>query len=491
MRFVVPSDQVAKPGRMYRDAGLMGVAWLVPLMATLAVTPTLVDRLGATEFGLFGTVSGLVIGVAAIGLSRPLLLSLASGHSDDASRSIVWGLASAGVGGAFILLVAVAVPTGWLDHTGVSTGQIRAALAAGAFAAVGTSLFSTMAGSASGRSRFSLLTVVTASVGTVSSIGYLWLAVDGRGAVAFLVWLAIVTTIGAAVYAASDRRWPTASLVTKPVGPAPAARLLPFVVVQLAGNTALILERAALAVVAGFASITVYVIPQTFVLTLHSGMHWITTPLVTRASQRYGQGDNDAVFTLYRRASRMAAMAAALGGATLVVLGRPLLQAWLPDQAVIDLGPFLLIVAYATALPMSVTAWGIAESTGHAALNAWVSIWWLAAVVVGAVLTPWLGIAGTTGGRAFLALTVPVYVAVFERRALGGATAWGLGWTSRLVVAAVLGAAMEYAVWALLDRSLVGIGVAAVGGTVTFVSISGWRRSKSLFLGVGTTHPPA
>lgn len=467
------------------------MAWIIPILATLLVTPTLIDRLGTDEFGLFGTVSGLVIGAAAIGLSRPLLLSVASGRPDHASRSLGWGLAAAGGGGLVILALAATVPTGWLSGTGVSAIQVRHALAAGAFAAVGTSLLSTLGGSASGRSHFSLLTVVTATVGTFTSIGYLWLAVNGRGAVAFLAWLGTVTTIGAVAYVLADRRQPAALPVELPVelpvGAAPAARLLPFVVVQLAGNAALIIERAALALAMGFGAVTVFVVPQALVLTLHGGLHWVTTPLVTRATRRRAEGDDEAVIALYRRGSRMAATLTALGGATLVVLGRPLLLAWLDDQAVIDLGPFLLLTVYATALPLAVTAWGIAESTGHAALNAWVSLWWLAAVVVGALLTPWLGVTATTGARAFLAVTVPVYLVAVERRALGGATAWGWAWTVRLVGAAAGSAACQYVLWVRLDRSLLGIGVAAVIGTVVFVLLSGWRRTASLFFGSGRT----
>ncbi len=330
-----------------------------------------------------------------------------------------------------------------------------------------------------GVSRFVAVGSITAILGVASSAGYAVIASLGGTAVALVLWNGVVVAAGALLLFRAGRRRPPQGGDAAPIAAIAfgATRfdavpsMWPFVVVQLAGNLAIVVERVGLAASTGLETLTVFVVPHTMVLTLHAGLVWLTAPLLTRAVHFARVGDTAGLVAMYQRASRLAVATAGFGGVTLVVVGHGLLDRWLGGTSVLGSGSFLLLTVYAFGLPLTVVPWSVADATGHAGENAVVGTVWLGFVVVGAIASKWLGVEATVAARAAMVLTLPVYLRRIERVALESARAWSATWLARLAGAVLIAAAGEWFAWAMLGRDLVAACVATLGGAVLFVAV--------------------
>lgn len=459
-----------RTGRAAETISLLG-AWIAPIAATVVATPYLLRRIGPAEYGLFSIVLGLVVSMAAVGMSRPLAISTAADGAHAVRRAVVWGVALAVSGSLIVALVAALSPLTWLVGVEVDVGHARLAVLAGAFAVLGTALMSTAAGRVIGVSRFVAVGSITALIGVASSIGYVVIASFGGRAIALVLWNGAVVSAGAVLLLRAGRRRHRDLVEEPPTETAlfdAVPALWPFVVVQLAGNLAIVVERVGLAATTGLEAVTVFVVPHTMMLTLHAGLVWLTAPLLTRAVHLVRSGDMAGLVRMYQRASRLALAAAGFGAATLAVVGHGLLDRWLDGTSVLDSGSFLVLTVYAIGLPLTVVPWSIADATGHARENALAGITWLGFVVVGAIASNRFGVEATVAARAAMVLTLPIYLRRVERRALGSARAWSAAWMARLTGAVVIAALAEWVIWTLFGRDLAAAGVAIFGGAIAF-----------------------
>lgn len=459
--------------RTGETASLLG-AWIAPIAATVVATPYVLDRIGSAEYGLFAIVLGLVVSMAAFGMSRPLAVATAASGTLGVRRAVTWGLALAVAGALIVALLASVTPLTWLVGDEVDVGHARLAVLAGAFAVLGTALMSTAAGRVIGESRFVAVGSITAIIGVASSVGYVVVASFGGRAIALVLWNGAVVSAGALLLLRAGRRRDPARGDDQPAeaGSFDAVPAMwPFVVVQLAGNLAIVVERVGLAASTGLQAVTVFVVPHTMVLTLHAGLVWLTAPLLTRAVHLARANDTAGLVLMYQHASRLAVAAAGFGAATLAVVGHGLLDRWLNGTSVLDPGSFLVLTIYAVGLPLTVVPWTLADATGHARENAVVGIVWLGFVVAGAIASHQFGVEATVAARAAMVFTLPIYIRRVERVALGSAHAWSAAWLARLTAAVVIAAASEWFVWALLGRNITAACAATFGGAVVFVAV--------------------
>jgi O-antigen/teichoic acid export membrane protein len=467
-------DRTSRRERHLGVTAALLAAWLAPILATVIATPFVLRHIGAIEYGLFSVVLGLVVSIAAMGMSRPLAISTAAGGDADVRRSATWGIALAVAGALVVAVLAAVMPLTWLIGDQVDLNHARLAILAGSFAVLGTALMSTASGRVIGVSRFVAVGSIAATLGVATSVGYVTVASLGGLAIALVLWNGVVACVGGLLFVLAGRRRhheeaPVGS--SEPATGPETLSLWPFVVVQLAGNLAIVIERVGLAATTGLEAVTVFVVPHTMVLTLHAGLVWLTAPLLTHVVHLVRADDQVGLGRVYRRASRVGLAAAVFGGATLVVLGHDLLDRWLGGLSVMGRGPFLILTIYAFALPLTVVAWTVAEATGNARENAYVGLIWLTVVVLGAVMSEWFGVRATVVARAAVVLTLPLYIRRVERRALGGVQSWSMAWLARLLAGAGLAAACELILWKVLDGNLLAAVVALGGGTAVFVTL--------------------
>lgn len=455
-----------------RDLLALGAAWIAPITATVIATPFVLDRIGPAEYGLYAIVLGLVVSMAALGMARPLAVSTAGGAAAGARKAMAWGVGLA-VGGCLLVVgLAALLPLGWLVEADVDTGHARLTLLAGAFAVLGTALMSTVSGRVLGQSRFVAVGLITATIGVATSLGYVAIASAGGAAVALVLWNGVVAGVGAAVFVFAGRARGSTAVVVGERGderPVEPPSMWPFVIVQVAGNLAILIERVGLGATTGLDAVTVFVIPHTMVLTLHAGLLWLTAPILTRAVQLLRSGDTAGLEQLYRAATRLGAAVAAFGGVTLAVLGHAVLDRWLGGNSVLATGAFLVLTIYAAGLPLTVVPWNIADATGHARENATVGMVWLGLVAAGAVATQWFGVDATVAARAAMVVTLPMYIGRVQRLAIGPSPAWRAAWVAHLLgVTAVVGM-LELIVWTALGETVPAAAAALAGGFVLFL----------------------
>lgn len=474
---------VRRPGRRGPRTVALLAAWLAPIAATIVATPYVLDRIGPDEFGLVTVVLGLVVSMAAVGMARPLAVGVAADGAEDARRASLWGVALAVIGTVGVAVLAAAIPLDWLVGDDIDEGHARAAVLAGAFAVLGTALMATATGKVIGVSRFVAVGTITAIAGVSTSIGYVLLASFGGGAVALILWNGAVTCSAASILLIAGRHRaaePNAGLPAGGDDVSAVPSMWPFIVVQVAGNLAILVERLGLAATTDLATVTAFVIPHTMVLTLHAGLVWLTAPLLTDAVRLLRRGDQAGLVAAYRSASRVAAAIAVFGGVTLAIVGHTLLDRWLGGESVLALGPFLLLVAYTVGLSLTVVPWNIADATGEARENARVGLLWLGVVIVGAVATRRFGVEATVAARAALLLSLPVYVRRVERRSLGGESAWSVPWLARLSCVGGAVALTEWLLWVALGRGLPGALVAVLAGALLFAPLAGLADVRNL-----------
>lgn len=462
----------ANPVRRRRltSAAALLAAWLGPIAATIVATPYVLDRIGPAEYGLLTIVLGLVVSMAAIGMSRPLAISTAGDGAADVRRSVVWGVGAAVVGSLAVASLAAVVPLTWLVGREVDSGHARLAVLAGAFAVLGTALMTTVTGRLIGGSRFVAVGSITALVGVATSVGYVALASLDRTAIALVLWNGAVTCGGAALLLWAGRRRPAPAVAPEAVTVG-VPSMWPFVIVQLAGNLAILVERVGLAATTDLETVTTYVVPHTMVLIVHGGLVWLTAPLLTRAVRLVKVGDSEGLIAAYQRASRVAVAIAVLAAVSLAVVGHTLLERWLGGESVLGRGPFVVLTVYAAGLSVSVVAWNFADATGNAAENARIGAVWLGFVVVGAVASRWFGVDATVIARAALALTLPVYLRRVERRSLGRTGVWSGAWIVRIAAVGAVVAVGEWWTWAALGRDLPAVGAALVVGALLWLAL--------------------
>ncbi len=456
-----------------RDTVALLAAWIAPITATVIATPFVLHRIGPAEYGLYAIVLGLVVSMATLGMSRPLAVSTAGGASAGARRATVWGIVLAVGGCLAVALLAALLPLRWLVGTDVDPGHARLTLLAGAFAVLGTALMSTVSGRALGGSRFVAVGLITATIGIATSLGYVAIAATRGTAAALVLWNGSVACLGAFLFLRAGRnRRPSGTPTAKPsdehsVEP---PSMWPFVIVQVAGNLAIVIERVGLGATSGLDAVTVFVVPHTMVLTLHAGLLWLTAPLLTRAVHLMRAGNGEGLEQTYCAASRLGAAVALFGGVTLAVLGHGVLDRWLGGDSVLASGPFLVLIIYAVGLPLTVVPWNIADATGHARENAIVGLAWLGLVVVGAIATHWFGIDATVVARAAMVVTLPAYIVRVERKAIGPSSTWNASWLAQLALAAALVGGLELVLWIGLGRTVPAAAAALLGGIIVFLT---------------------
>lgn len=453
----------------WRVAFALLLAWFAPLAATFVAAPIVVREVGAEEFGLFALVNGTVVSVAAIGMSRAVAVSVASRSHASTRRSLRWSVGLAAIGAVAVGAVAGFAPLDWLTGDAVTESHARAALAAGALGVVGTALLSGASGLAIGRTRYGSVGLVSSALGVLTSVGYVVIVLAGGDAVGMLLWHAAVTTAGAAVYWLLHARADPAGDGDR-AARATTLAVAPFVVAQLAGNTAVVVERVGLAATTGLDAVTEFVIPQMLVLALHGALVWLTTPVLVSAADHISTGRDRELDDLYVRTSRAVAVGAGLGAAVLAVLGRDVLDALLDGEAVISPANFALLTVYALGMSLTVVPWSVAEAGGAADLTARVGTVWLAIVIAGAVLTTWGEVTAAAAARAAMVVTLPPFLLAVERR-LGLSTPWNVHWAARWLGSTCAAAGGAWIVWVAADRHLVAaIPAAAFAALVMLVA---------------------
>jgi O-antigen/teichoic acid export membrane protein len=446
-----------------RNSIYSALSWVVPFIVGPVVTPILVARLGAQQYGLYLIITGFVAYSFAFGIGKAAakyVSELGAEESADALSdilsSIFWISIALGVSVlALTFLSAGFVVSGVLSLPEEVQETARTGLYLGSGIMVVTMIAQIPQYVLQGLQRFDRYLVLANAVSVGSSISAVILVWRGYGVIPVLAAnLAIIAISILPLFRSVKRDLPDLRLRLRiPVTywKASVRYSLSIIGYQVFGNALFLFERVWIVRHFGPESLTFYAIPLMLGLSfqgLIANISFVLFPVVNVLLEKPAR-----MAILYRFSMKVIVVAAMFFVVTATVCGRIFLELWMgPQFAIIS---YRILVAHAITCSMvavATIAWQIAEAYHAAELNVIVSAIWLmiSAPLIIILSERWQG-DGVAIARLIGAIVFVPYICWIQRKFLLG-NLRGF-WLSLFLKVGLTGAVAAVAEWALLTTA--------------------------------------
>ncbi len=409
------------------------LSWLLPLGATVVLTPLIVHGLGAEAYGLYALVMSFVAYSFTFNVGRAITKYVAAYRASQQHERIgevlsttlvvnmIIGTLSAGA----LALSANLLVTRVLNIAPELQANARLAFYLASVGLLLTMLSQVFNAVPQAVQRFDVYALITTVTGITTIVGngvMVWL---GFGVKALITWNIAATGISCIVYFIAARRLLPEAHLTLRLKRDLLSGILRFsgavIAYQVLANLLLLFERGWLTRSLGSAAVTFYVVPMTIAIYIHAFITSLTLVLFPLASEAGAQDDLGQLQTIYTRAYKYISMLVIFLVITLILGSGPLLSNWMGAEFAEKSAKVLQIQALVFGMmAMLIVPWQIADGLGFPWANALLSMWWLICTALLAIfLTPRFGIEGMAYSRLIGMAISPVFILLVERRVFG------------------------------------------------------------------------
>jgi O-antigen/teichoic acid export membrane protein len=481
----MPEAQVARRTLKNSVYGAVGFLW--PLMLGLFTSPYVVGKLGADLYGVLSIV-GITLGFFGFldfGMGGAAVRQIAAYYQKEEHDNVNRVVSAVMAFYVMIGLVAGALLLALTDVFVAKLLGIPPALAntarAAFYIAAPSFLTSLIVGALfsipTALQRYDITTKVNLVVGTINAVLTVGVLALGYGIVAVMAAGLVVTLLMVPVAYVIGRRL-VPSLSIAPRWDAPMLRQLfsfggYFLLSSIGVMLLYQLDKLLVGHFLGVAAVTYYVVPGNLAQKIQGFVAATTAVVFPMSAALFESQQKDKLLHLYAEGTRLVQMLITAVAVPLALFAGKFLYYWMgPDIAAgSSVVMVILVVTYAM-LALSSIAWGIANGSGRAKINALFTLS-IAAIDISffLVLVRPFGVAGAAGAYLVSAvLGVPVLIYYIERYVLGlsGFAYLTVYW--RIGVVGVAQAALAFAMLPLCT-SLATTATAMVASVASFAAI--------------------
>lgn len=417
----------------FRNSVLTLLSWLFPLGLTFFATPYIVRGLGEEQYGLYVLMIGFIAYSFTFNVGRAVTKYVvefnATGEKDKVteivSATFFLCLLLATAGCLILMLIAEPLVKNVLLIDARVSGE-----AVKGFYLVAVSIWLMIIGQVytavvQGNHRYDLFSLVTALTNAALILGNVFLVWRGYGFLNLVGWnLVTVFFNGLSFFYLARRLQPEARITLgfgKDIFLLSLKYGLSVAGYQLFANVLFIYERVIIMRVEGAPRLTNYVVPMTIAVLIHSFIGSFTMNVMAYSSELFALKKYFELETVYRRVTKIVAALVVFICLSLAVGSREFLTNWIDAEfAAASAGVFVLHLAIFGLLACQTVAWQFIEGYGRPVYNTVSGFsWFLIAVLLMPFLTGAYGIWGTALARLLGEVTIPLTIALIERKIFG------------------------------------------------------------------------
>lgn len=379
------------------------LTWILPLGLSFAATPTIIETLGAKDYGIYALVLGFIGYSFAFGIGRAITKYVAEYRSsgetekirDVISATFFINVAVGLVGVGLIFLSADRIVTDVFKIGEDEQSKTVTALYIAAAIIFFTMLNQVFNAVLQGIHRFDVYSKILNASNFALLSGNLALAWFGYGLLVLLGWNLLIICLTCTVFAVGAKRLlpefgisfrykrETLSLVLKY-----SSGIIGY---QILGNFLLLFERGWIIRQLGAENLTYYVVPMTLGLFIHgfiSSLMLSIFPLVSELNN-----DKEKLLRLYTKATKITCLPVVFLATTLIIESRYFLSLWVGEIFAEKSSDLLVLHTITFGLAAILTvSWQLTDGLGFTNYNFRLfSICLLLTVVLIIVLTPEYG----------------------------------------------------------------------------------------------------
>lgn len=457
------------------------VAWLFPILLGFVSTPIVVRGLGSEQYGLFAIVLGFISYSFTFGVGKVagkyIPEYLAAGENKKVREVIsatFWFSVAIGTLGSVALVLAAPSIARDLLLVSPESHQIASysLYLAGAIGLV-LMLSQVFQFVLQGLHRFDNFVALTNLNGLLLGGGNIFLALNGFGVVALLLWnLSVVSFVGLLFYVRARRLLPSIELITT-VPRTMASTVVRYggsiILYQIFANALFIFERSWVMRRFGAEALTYYFVPMLLALYMHGFVFSIAQAIFPVVNEILN--DRERLIVLYERANKLVLAIVAAVVTTFAICGSLFLELWVDRE--LAQASYELLVAHGLTfgvIALGILAFQLAEAFKFPILNVIMTgSWMLISIPLMIFAADRWGSEGIAWSRFAAALvTIPI-VAFTEHRFLGRIRLrFWLTSGIRVAVAIAAMAGIEWAGLSLLGRSYGSLLLTGFAGALVF-----------------------
>ncbi|MEO6587718.1 MAG: oligosaccharide flippase family protein [Pyrinomonadaceae bacterium] len=409
------------------------LSWLVPLGLTFFATPYIVRGLGNVEYGLYALMLGFIAYSFTFNIGRAVTKYVveynATGETEKVthiiSATFFLGLTVGTIGSLIlflsseylvknILLIDASLSERAITGLHLVALTIWILLIAQVFSAV-----------VQATHRYDIYSLITAVSNFFLIIGNVFLVWRGGDFLYLVSWNIFTTFFNGLCFFYFARKLQPGTTVTfqftKEIVFLSLKYGLSIAGYQLFANILFIFERIIITRIEGTDTLTNYVVPMTLAIFIHSFISSLTMNLMAYTSELFAQKKIAELEQIYRRISKIVVALVVFMCVSLAVGSKYFLTNWIDSKfAEVSSGVFIIQLFTFGLLACLIISWQFIEGFGQPFYNTVSGFsWFIIAMLLMPTLTSNFGIVGTAWARFLGEMTIPLTIALIERKIFG------------------------------------------------------------------------
>ncbi len=409
------------------------LSWLIPLGLTFFATPFIVRGLGNNEYGLYALMLGFISYSFTFNIGRAVTKYVveynATGETEKVTQIIsatfFLGLTVGTIGSLIlflcseylvknILLIDPAMSEAAITGLHLVALTIWILLIGQVFAAV-----------VQATHRYDVFSLITALTNIFFIFGNVLLVWKGFGFLYLVGWNIVMTCFnGLSFFYMAKKLQPGTKLTFNFSREMILLSLkygLSIAGYQLFANILFIFERIIITRIEGADKLTNYVVPMTLAIYIHSFITSLTMNLMAYTSELFAKKQIAELEQVYMRVSKIVVALVVFMCVSLAVGSKYFLTNWMSaDFADVSSSVFIIQLSTFGLLACLIISWQFIEGFGQPFYNTVSGFsWFVIAIILMPTLTTNFGILGTALARFLGEMTIPITIALIEKRIFG------------------------------------------------------------------------